>query len=117
MTHLGQIIVFLNPDQAEMLAGAGWSKRDIKEFLFEAARLPAGASSRRLRPIFPPYFHQLAMVPVMRSPDDVIVLVCGRRGPHAMVAVPWGLSSAVSRPVSDRDGSPILTLAGRGRAR
>ena len=110
MTHLGQIIVFLNPDQAQMLAGAGWSKRDIQEFLFGTARLPQDASKRRLRPVFPPHFHQLAMVPVMLSPDDVIVLVCGRGGPHAMVAIPWGLSSAISRPVSWKDGSPILTL-------
>jgi hypothetical protein len=108
MTHLGQIIVFLNPDQAEMLAKAGWSKRDIQEFLFETARLPQEASQRRLRPIIPPHFHQLAMVPVMLSPDDVIVVVCGRGGPHAMVAIPWGLSSAISRPVSWKDGSPIL---------
>jgi hypothetical protein len=112
MTHLGQLIVFLNPDQAAMLSGAGWSKRDIQEFLFETARLPAEASSRRLRHVFPPYFHQLKMVPVMRSPEDVIVVVCGRRGPHAMVAIPWGLSSAINRPVSRKDGTPILTLMG-----
>jgi hypothetical protein len=113
MTHLGQIIVFLNPDQAEMLAAASWSKRDIQEFLFETARLPQDASQRRLRPVFPPHFHELAMVPVMLSPDDVIVLVCGRGGPHAMVAIPWGLSSAINRPVSWKDGSPILTFKGR----
>jgi hypothetical protein len=108
MTHLGELIVFLNPDQAEMLAGAGWSKRDVQEFLFETARLPQDATTRRLRDIFPPHFHELKMVPVMRSPDDVIVVVCGRRGPHAMVAIPWGLAASITRPVLRQDGTPIL---------
>jgi len=113
LTHLGQLLILLNPDHAEMLAEAKWSKRDVKEFLYEIARHPQAASTRRVRPVFPPYFHKLDMVPVMRSPDDVFVLVGGRRGPHSMVAIPWGLSSAVSRAVTTRDGAPILTLKGR----
>ena len=111
MTHLGELIVLLNPDQAEMLAQAGWSKRNVQEFLFETARLPQEATTRRLRDIFPPYFHKLKMVPVMRSPDDVIVVVAGRRGPHAMVAIPWGLSAAITRPVTRKNGAPILVSA------
>jgi hypothetical protein len=113
LTHLGQLLVMLSPGSAQMIKDAGWSKRDVKEYLFEMARHPAEASDGRVRPVFPPYFHKLAMVPVMRSPDDVIVIVCGATGPHAMVAVPWGLAQAVSRPVTLKDGSPLKTLKGR----
>ncbi len=44
----------------------------------------------------------------MRSPDDVIVVVCGSGGPHSMVAIPWGLSKAINRPVTLKSGAPIL---------
>ena len=110
LIHLGQLLVLLNPGQARMIAKEGWSKREVKEFLFETARHPAGASERRHRSVFPPYFHKLEKVPVMRSPEDVIVLVCGGKGPHAMVGIPWGLASAVSRAVTRKDGSPIKTI-------
>ena len=49
----------------------------------------------------------------MRSPDDAIVVVCGGKGGHAMVGVPWGLAQAVSRPVTRKDGSPLRTLKER----
>ena len=113
LVHLGQILVLLNPGQARMIAKAGWSKRDVKEFLYETARHPVELSERQGRATFPPYFLKLPLVPVMRSPEDVIVVVCGGKGTHAMVGVPWGLSKAVSRPVTLKDGSPLRTLKKR----
>jgi hypothetical protein len=111
LVHLGQLLVMLNPRQARMIAKAGWSKRDVKEFLFETARHPVElAKLQGGRASFPPYFLKLPQVPVMRSPDDVIVVVCGGNGGHAMVGVPWGRAKAVSRPVVLKDGSPLRTL-------
>jgi hypothetical protein len=106
----GHLLVILNPDQATMISDAGWTKRDVKEFLFEVARHPLQAIREQDRATFPPHFLKLREVPVMRSPDDVILVVCGGRGTHAMVGVPWGLSRAVSRPVALRDGSPLRAL-------
>ena len=36
LIHPSQLLVLLNPGQARMLARAGWSKRDVQEFLFNA---------------------------------------------------------------------------------
>lgn len=52
----------------------------------------------------------------MRSAEDAIVIVCGGRGPHAMVGVPWGPARAVSRPVTLKDGTPLRTLKKQTRA-
>ncbi|MEK7681638.1 MAG: hypothetical protein AAB369_02280, partial [Chloroflexota bacterium] len=118
MTHLGQLILLLNPVHARMIADAGWSKQDVKEYLFETARHPVEIVRPQLaRAIFPAYFLKLPRVPVMRSPDDVIVVVCGGRGPQSMVAVPWGLASAVSRPVTRKDGTPLRSLKQQARFR
>ena len=117
-TYLGQLLIMLNPGQARMIAQAGWSKRDVREFLFETARHPVEfAIQQKGRAIYPPYFLELSRVPVMRSPDDVIVVVCGGEGPHAMVGVPWGLAAAVSRPVTLKDGRPLRTVAEFGKRR
>lgn len=113
LVHLGQILVLLNPGQARMIAKAGWSKRDVQEFLFEMARHPGEVARSQERATYPPYFVHLPRVPVMRSPDDVIVVVCGGKGTHAMVGVPWGLAQAVSRPVTAKDGTPLRSLKGR----
>ena len=115
LIHLGQILVMLNPTQARMMANAGWSKRDIREFLFETARHPVEVALKQKRAAFPPYFLKMPQVPVMRSPDDVILVVCGGGEGHAMVGVPWGLARAVNRPVTRQDGAPLLTMKGRMR--
>ncbi|RPI46998.1 MAG: hypothetical protein EHM59_05865 [Betaproteobacteria bacterium] len=113
LIHPSQLLVMLTPSQASMISQAGWSKRDVKEFLFETARHPVERIQRHERGTYPPYFLKLDHVPVMRSPDDVILVVCGAKGTQAMVAVPWGLSRAVSRPVVFKDGSPIRTVKPR----
>jgi hypothetical protein len=113
MIHPAQLLVLLNPTQARMLSKAGWSKRDVQEFLFETARHPAELVRRQERATLPPEFLDLPRVPVMRSPDDAIIVVCGGAGTFAMVGIPWGLSRAVSRPVQLEDGSTLRTLKGR----
>lgn len=110
LLHPSQLLVILNPSQARKIANTGWSKRNVKEFLFETARNPVELAQRQARATFPPEFLKLPRVPVMRSPDDVILVVCGGAGGHAMVGVPWGLAQAVSRPVTRKDGSPLRSL-------
>ena len=108
--HPSELLVMITPSQARMISAAGWSKREVREFLFETARHPVEIIQRHERGTYPPYFTKLAHVPVMRSPEDVILVVCGAEGTQAMVAVPWGLSRAVSRPVRLKNGSPLRAL-------
>ena len=98
-----------------MIANAGWTKRDVQTFLYETARAPSGLADRRGgSPSFRPFWRSLPDIPIVRSPDDVLVLVCGGGGESgggfAMVALPWGLGKAVTRPVADAGGRPILTV-------
>jgi hypothetical protein len=115
LIHPGSLLVMLNPSQAKMIAEAGWSKRRVKEFLFDTARHPIELIQKTTRGTFPPEFLKLSRVPVMRSPDDVILVVCGGGEGHAMVGVPWGLAQAVTRPVTLKDGTPLKTLKNRLR--
>ncbi len=90
-------LVLLTPILAETIAKAGWSKRDVKRYLFEHARTPAWEIERSLRdwmnkPTWnlaeeadagriPALFHESddpnRLVPHVFKPEDYMVVITG----------------------------------------
>jgi len=90
-------MVLLTPILAETIAKAGWSKADVRRYLFEKARVPAWELERNLRvwmnkPIWnlaeeakagriPPVFHASddpdRLVPQVFRPEDYMIVVTG----------------------------------------
>jgi len=90
-------LVMITPIIAEIIAQHGWSKDDVKRFLFEHARMPAWEFERLLRWMQKPFWNlteQVAgghipadlylasddpdrLVPIVWSPDHFMVLVTG----------------------------------------
>jgi len=109
MYVMGDTLVVLGPEHAKILAQAGWRKRDVKQFLFEHARKPvnllrrggpAQGDSRRelLWPKFVDPTDEDQMVPVVRRPEDIMVLVAGGPGgPHSVYLPGWGSRRATRR--------------------
>jgi hypothetical protein len=95
-----ETLLLLNPEHARLLAAAGWSKRDVRDFLFDAARNPReDLRGRGLAPIWPAWFDAAERVPVVPDPDGLLVAVTGGAGPASQLAVPWGYSRAVTRVI------------------
>ena len=81
-------VLILSPSDAETLADGGWTKHDIGRYVYENARLPAwkvGAAGGAM------LFHQEkwetvnnenAMVPSLRGPEYLVIVVGGARGSH-----------------------------------
>jgi hypothetical protein len=92
-------LVIVNPALAEILAEAGFDKRRIGEFLFAEARVDASRMPEQFKNAWPPSFRGLDRIPVVEAPEQFIVTVAGGIGSQVMVAIPWGLSRAVTRPV------------------
>jgi hypothetical protein len=102
-----ELLVLLNPQHAHTLHADGWSKQDVQRCIFEQARHPRHLlHGRGIAPMRPKAFADLDPVPVVPSPEDVLVLVAGAHGPHSMVAIPWGYARAVTKAVTLRDGRP-----------
>jgi hypothetical protein len=86
----GNVLLGLSPRHAGACAGAGFSKRDVKRFIFEHARTPfaaygpaAGAKFRADWRKF--YTHSPdCMVPMAASPDEIDVIVLGGSGPESL---------------------------------
>ena len=110
--HPSHLVVFLSVTHARLIAAAGWGKAEVRRFLYERARVPrARLQGRGLVPHWPPEFEALVEVPVVRRPEDVLVVTAGGVGPHSSVAVPWGMGEAVTVPLALADGRPARTIA------
>ena len=114
----GGPLLALCPEQAEILAAEGWTKRDVKQYLYEHGRTPLSAFSpenvsevlRKRRPKWAISERADSLVPPADSPDDINIIVVGGPGPHSQVMPSFGESFLVSRPILRRDGSPVASV-------
>ena len=110
--RLSEPVILFGPEHAATVASGGFSKQDVKEYLYEHARVPLGKFSdenreRRLRVTFPERFATAgldAMVPMCQSPQDYIVIVVGGAGKHSAVIPTFGNERSVTRALKRRDG-------------
>jgi hypothetical protein len=102
---LGQMLVTLNPINAEEFARRGWSKQDVRMYLWEHARRPladvraCGAIHAQFRqmereagryPLRYDLDNPTTRLPVTASPDDIHIIVAGGRSYFAAVLPGWG---------------------------
>jgi len=102
----GTPVLALGIEHAQHIASAGWSKRKLQEAIFERARQPWGLVKNRGKskgPRFPEFVDRnddASMVPIVREPSDLIVIVAGGAGGKSMfLPTAGGQSLAVSKPI------------------
>ena len=98
-----EFFVILGPEHAATLAGSGWTRRDVQSYLFERARISAGAFREAFdgavrRPWFQSLRDEDAM-PITDHPDNIRVLVAGGPGKHSCVIPSWGMTRSVTLPL------------------
>jgi hypothetical protein len=116
MHVMGQMLVVLNPLNAEEFAKRGWSKTDVRRYLWEHARRPiaevraCGVVHEQFRkmerdagryPLRYDLDNPTTRVPVSAEPDDIHIVVAGGRSYFAAVLPGWGGFGgfAVTRPI------------------
>ena len=102
----GNPVLVLGIEHAEHIAAAGWSKLDLQKALFERARQPWGLMKNRGKskgPRFPEFVDRDddgSMVPIVREPGDLVVVVGGGAGGKSMfLPTAGGQSLAVSKKI------------------
>ena len=128
MSHLGangiyrasvrgeQCLLMSGRAKERWIADHGWSKDDVKKFLFEAARQPI----RELRdrgswdfiplPRFVDATDEKALVPIVNRYEDILVLVGGGDMHHMNVILTAAHNLSVTRPIAFKDGTPIKSV-------
>ena len=90
----GGITIMVQPQHARTLAEGGWTKQEIKDYVYNYARIPAYRSSGYWRNWVPgrerPALNPEDPMPTVRSSDSVRIIVTGGSGLLFMVLLPSG---------------------------
>ncbi|HEV8438026.1 MAG TPA: hypothetical protein VGT40_08030 [Methylomirabilota bacterium] len=112
----GWPLLSLGPEHAATIARDGYSKNQVKEFLFEHARFPLArlgaeyrrAQTRRRGVVDAPD----TLVPIVRTAEDISVIVVGGAGKHSSWQPTFGDGTRpVRRPIARQDGTPLRRVA------
>ena len=100
-----ELMLVLGPEHAASIASSGWSRRQVREYLFSAV------ARRRDELAFggmydmrdwPPALNMLpldARVPLVPRADDILVLVAGGPGKHSAALPSFGATVSVTREI------------------
>jgi hypothetical protein len=114
-----QPLVILGPEHAATIAQDGYTKRSLRQFLYEHAKLPIGMFSqenidRRFKVQFAAAFKNAAMdapVPMLHDADNLLIAVVGGAGKHSAVLPTFGATRAVTRALRRGDGQYARSMA------
>ncbi len=100
-----QMALVLCPEHAAEIHASGLSKQDVREYVFQNARMPL----HRLKDIahygnrnWPGWIDETdpeTMVPIVRSAEDVVVIVAGGDGRHSAWLAGWGVTRVVTQQI------------------
>ncbi|MDO8630205.1 MAG: UGSC family (seleno)protein, partial [Phycisphaerales bacterium] len=122
--YAGEAVIALCPEHAATIASSGFSKLDVKRFIYQNATVPLRKFSpenveRRYRQKFPErYAHAPLETPVhmTQCPEDFIVIVLGGAGKHSMFLPSFGETRSITRALKRRDGSLASSIEDLRRA-
>lgn len=115
----GGPLVVLCPEHADIVAEGGFSKQDIKRFLYENARIPVRSFPqetideviRHRRGIWNSSDDPDTTIPVADHADLFEIVVTGGPGPHNVVMPSFGEASIPSTALIGRkDGTPVASV-------
>lgn len=110
--RMGQMLVVIGPRHVRFIAEEGWSKRDVKEFLFENARHRLSdvwhedsyeqSTATRRWPKWCDLSKGETMIPVVAKPEDIHITVAGGDGRWSACCPGWGDSGGfmVTKPIA-----------------
>ena len=101
-----QIAVVLCPEHADEIAASGLSKSDVKEFIYQNARMPMSMLVGRAHygnrnwPSWIDQNNPETLVPIVRSSEDLMILVAGGDGRHSAWLAGWGVTRMASEEIT-----------------
>jgi hypothetical protein len=98
----GNYAVVIAKQQREILAAAGWSKEDVRQYVFESARVKRGQWRTVGKGAIAGRKDEEKIYTALRSPDDLLVIAAGGpAGGFGAVVPPWygAKSLAITRRI------------------
>jgi hypothetical protein len=109
----GQPLLILCPQHARLLANGGYSKLEVKRFIWETARIAFGSIprgnltsfSKKLLKLYADFDPAMG-VPIADKPEDIVIVVMGGTGTHSLSVQTRLASENVTVPILRKDGAP-----------
>jgi hypothetical protein len=113
----GEFLLLLGPEHAATIAGDGFSKEDVKKFLYEEARVSVENFPvtswpwiRQMRPRWEEAFEKKGRIPLVDRWEEVQVAVAGGAGKHSAFIPTFGATKPVTKAVIRKDGQPVRSV-------
>ncbi|MBI4082884.1 MAG: hypothetical protein HY423_09770 [Candidatus Lambdaproteobacteria bacterium] len=111
----GQPLLILGPQHARLLSNGGFSKAEVKRFIWEFGRLRFGDIPRGNLVSFSKKNIKLYAdvdpdygIPIADKPEDIVIVVMGGTGTHSLSVQTRLACDNVTVPIARKDGSPWL---------
>ena len=109
----GEALVVLCPEHADILARDGFTKADVQRYLWEHSTVRGDHFPAEMRTFvefwrreeFGGEIKPDTIIPLVRKPEDLVVVVAGGTGPHSCFIPSFGDGRLVTRPVRRADSS------------
>ena len=99
------ITVILGPEHAQEIAADGFSREDVKYYLYDYARMPIRDLQHRAYwnfRLWPTWYDENDpdfMVPIVHSPEDFVIAVAGGDGRHSLWLPSWYTTQRVTEVI------------------
>lgn len=111
-------LLIFGPEHAKTVAAEGFTKADVKRFIYEHATLTLGRFSkenieRRFKVSFKDKYANAGMdavVHVLGNAENLQIAVIGGPGKHSAVVPTFGSTQPVIRAITTRDGKPAKSV-------
>ena len=117
----GPPLLIFGPEHAATIARDGYSKADVKKYVYEHGRVRLDAFSdenidRRIRqwPVFKGEFTETGperMIPVMKSAENAHIVVIGGAGKHSAYVPTFGATQPATRALKLSNGNYAKSIA------
>ena len=114
----GDTLLALTPEHAAVIAGDGWDREKMREYIFELARFPADHLSvefidhinERIDPETPTFLND-SRLPIVANRESIHIFVAGGPGKHSSWMPGFGdMSLPQTVAITNRDGVPVRSI-------
>lgn len=100
-------VIILGPEHATEIAAAGFSRQDVKQYIFEHARLTVGVLKDRghwAARSWPADYEGQGddfEIPIVADPDTLLLIVAGGDGRHSSWLTPWSATQRATEIIDE----------------
>jgi len=98
----GEPLLIPAPEHARILANSGYSKAQLKEYIYQNARIPKNIYSKKHQELQFTTYGEDDLIPVIQKPEDLMVVVAGGAGKHTLFCPTYAIRTGfVTRKIEE----------------